>query len=372
MNIQQALFGQASSRTRWLIVGSFAVVLLLEYVTPPDYVFGYLYIGPILLANARLNRANTFRVTLLAAFLTMANLWIPADKPVVASTIADRLIAVMALIVTGVLSSRIRRSEDAIARQQAQLQAQAQLAAMREDFVSTLTHDLKTPLLGAIETIKAFQRGEFGAVTIEQTAVLNTMVRSHRTTLQMVETMLDVYRNDAEGLTLKLQPIDLANLAEAVLTTLRELASIRRIHLSLSYGESEFRRTLWVEGDALQLQRVFANLLTNSINHSPRGGRVEIVLESQPSYQIVKVLDEGQGITPDELPLLFGRFYQGHGDRQAKGSGLGLYLTRQIIEAHHGTLWAENRSPQGALFGFRLPTAAMPNSTNPSVKSAEF
>ncbi|PSB34352.1 sensor histidine kinase [Stenomitos frigidus] len=360
-SIQTTFFGQeTASRIRWLIVGSFAVVLLLEYSTPPDYVFGYLYIAPILLTNARLNQWRTFQVTLMAAALTMANLWLPTNKAVIASTIASRIIAVMALVVTGVLSSRIRRSEDAIARQKAQLQSQEQLAGMREDFVSTLTHDLKTPLLGAIETIKAFQRGEFGSTTTAQTAVLDTMVRSHRTTLQMVETMLDIYRNDSEGLTLSLQPVDLASLAEAVLATLREMASIRRIHLSLNYGDSDFRRTLWVEGDALQLQRVFANLLTNSINHSPRGGRVEIVLESQPSYQVVKVLDEGQGITPDELPLLFERFYQGHGDRQAKGSGLGLYLTRQIIEAHHGTLWAENRSPQGALFGFRLPTATMP------------
>jgi two-component system NarL family sensor kinase len=363
-SIQKTLLGQEPSlRIRWLIAGSFAIVLLLEYTTPADFVFGYLYIGPILLANARLNRVGSLQVTLLAALLTLSNLWLPGDKGMDTSTLANRLIVVMALVVTGILSDRIRRSEDAIARQKAQLESQEQLAGMREDFVSTLTHDLKTPLLGAIETIKAFQRGEFGAVATAQTAVLAAIVRSHQTTLQMVETMLDVYRNDSEGLTLHLQPIDLASLAEDALTHLRELASTRRVHLSLNYGASDFRRTLWVEGDALQLQRVFANLLTNGINHSPRGGRVEIVLESQASYQVVKVLDEGQGITADELPRLFERFYQGHGDRQAKGSGLGLYLTRQIIEAHKGTLWAANRSPQGALFGFRLPIAAMPSTT---------
>lgn len=376
-SIQKTLFGQeTSSRILWLIAGSFAIVLMLEYSTPPDYVFGYLYIGPILLANARLNRTGTVQVTLLAALLTLSNLWLPGDKAFDASTLANRLIVVMALVVTGILSDRLRCSEDAIARQKAQLETQEQLADMREDFVSTLTHDLKTPLLGTIETIKAFQRGEFGTVATAQTAVLNAMVRSHQTTLQMVETMLDVYRNDSEGLTLHRQPINLASLAEDALTHLREFASTRRVHLNLSYGASDFRRTLWVEGDALQLQRVFANLLTNGINHSPRGGRVEIVLESQSSYQIVKVLDEGQGITADELPRLFERFYQGHGDRQAKGSGLGLYLTRQIIEAHNGTLWAANRSPQGAVFGFRLPIAAMPNTTNPSanasVKNAEI
>lgn len=82
---------------------------------------------------------------------------------------------------------------------------------------------------------------------------------------------------------------------------------------------------------------------------------MEVVLESDSAYQVVKVIDNKPGITVDELPHLLERFYQGHSDRQAKGSGLGLYLTRQLIEAHGGTIWAENRIPQGALFGFKLP-----------------
>ena len=73
-----------------------------------------------------------------------------------------------------------------------------------------------------------------------------------------------------------------------------------------------------------------------------------------PSLRLC-LLKPGLGITAEELPRLFERFYQGHSARQAKGSGLGLYLTRQIIEAHSGTIWAENRLPRGALFGFRLP-----------------
>jgi two-component system NarL family sensor kinase len=76
---------------------------------------------------------------------------------------------------------------------------------------------------------------------------------------------------------------------------------------------------------------------------------VEIVLESDSSYQVVKIVDNGRGITPDELPRLFERFYQGHSDRQSMGSGLGLYLTRQIIEAHGGTVWGKNRFSQETL-----------------------
>ena len=82
---------------------------------------------------------------------------------------------------------------------------------------------------------------------------------------------------------------------------------------------------------------------------------MEVVLEFYSGDQGVKILDSGQGITEEELPHLFERFYQGNSDRHASGSGLGLYLTRQIITAHGGTIWAENRSPRGALFGFRLP-----------------
>ncbi|NJR59501.1 MAG: HAMP domain-containing histidine kinase [Cyanobacteria bacterium CRU_2_1] len=343
-------------RTRmfWIIFGLFLIVAGLEYITPPDYVFGYLYIGPILLAGSRLNRSTTIRFTIAAAILTILNGWVPNKYIVEASTVASRLIAVLALVVTGFLNDRNRCYQEVMVQQQAKLEAQEQLASVREDFASTLTHDLKTPMLGAIETIKAFQKGQFGEVQPTQQKVLATMIRSHRTSLQLVETLLDVYRNDTQGLTLELAPVDLVTIAQEVASSLFDLAASRRVHLSFNYGDSDFRKFLWVNGDAFQLQRVFANLLTNAINHTPRGGKVEIVLEPHSSYQIAKIIDTGAGITSEELPYLFERFYQGHSDRQAKGSGLGLYLTRQIIEAHSGTIWAENRSPHGAIFAFRL------------------
>lgn len=342
-------------QVRWLIVSLFLVVAMLEFATPSEYVFGYLYTGPILLTNSRLSRLAKLQVTLIASGLTLLNLFVPKIETIPLATVANRLIAVMALAVTGWLSSRNQQYEVAIAQAKAQLQSQQHLARMREDFVSTLSHDLKTPILGAIETIKAFEQGKFGPIASTQQRVLATMARSHQTTLQLVETLLDIYRNDTEGLTLQLAPVNLVTLVEEVIATLIELSAARRVYISISYGPSDFRRALWVNGDALQLQRVFVNLLTNGINHSPRGGKVEVMMESQAGYQVVKVLDRGLGITADELPYLFERFYQGHSDRQAKGSGLGLYLSRQIIDAHGGTIWAENRSPHGALFGFRLP-----------------
>ena len=343
-------------KIRLQIISLFAIVLTLEFLTPTDYVFGYLYTGPILLTNARLGRMATLIATVLAVFFTLLNIWVPAGEPVRAATIASRLIAVLSLVVTGGLSDRIRRNEEAISRQQTQIQAQAQLARLREDFASTLTHDLKTPLLGAIETINAFEQAQFGPISATQATVLATMKRSHHTSLQLVETLLDVYRNDAEGLILQMAPLDLTTLAAEVASNLAELAASRQVYIAVQQGQSEFRRSLWVHGDAFQLQRVLNNLVINAINHSPRGERVEIVLEPQAAYQVVKIIDRGAGIKPDEFPYLFERFFQGQSDRQAKGSGLGLYLSRQIVEAHNGTIWAENRVPTGAIFSFKLPT----------------
>lgn len=347
----------------WVVVGLFAIVLLLEFSTPPEYVFGYLYIGPILLASAHLSRRTTFTATIVACGLTLLNVWVPIAETITAATIADRLIAILALVVTGILSDRNRLYQQALLQQQAKLQAQEKLASVREDFASTLTHDLKTPLLGAIETLKAFKQESFGPVQSVQRSVLDTIVRSHQTTLQMVETLLDVYRNDNEGLNLRIAPVDLGAIAEEVAVSLTALAASRRVHISFSYGASDFRQFLWVEGDTFQLQRVFANLLTNAINHSPRGGKVEVVLEGSSSYQTIKVIDNGAGVRAEELPHLFERFYQGQSDRQAKGSGLGLYLSRQIVEAHSGTIWAENRRPTGAIFAFRLPVLVHSQST---------
>ncbi len=338
------------------IAGLFIAILILEFSTPVDYLFGYLYTVPILLASFRFGRTAAIYATTIAVILTLSYIWIPSGQIVTMPMVVDRSIASATLMLAGWLSENNHSYRAAIAKQQAHLDIQQQLVRLREDFASTLTHDLKTPLLGGIATLEAFQAEKFGAVTEMQQQVLAMMFRSHQTSLQLVETLLDVYRNDTEGLKLSLAPVDLTALAQEVVTTLSPLAAADRIYLSLNYGASDFRQSLWVNGDRFQLQRVFTNLLKNAIDHSRRGERVEIVLESHAHQQVVKILDSGSGITTTELPYLFQRFYQGHSDRQAQGTGLGLYLCRQIIEAHQGIIWAENRDSSGAMFGFKLFT----------------
>lgn len=369
MTSSKATFKSKHSRpgSSLIIAALFLIIFLFEFATPPDFVFGYVYTGPILLAGSWYGYRATYKVTFVAVFLTMLNLWVPVGSLVTTSGVINRIIASLSLMVTGFLSQRLRRSTEAINLTQAKLEAQQKLVQLREDFASTLTHDLKTPILGAIETLKAFQQEKFGTVSSPQQKVLATMVRSHDSSLQLLETLLDVYRNDTEGLKLNWETLDLVTIAEEAASTLTDLAASRRVFISFRYGDSDFRSSLWVKGDALQLQRVFTNLLVNAINHSLRGGIVEVVLETQTSYQVVKILDTGAGIQAEQFTHLFERFYQGNSDRRAKGFGLGLYLSRQIVEAHGGIIWAENRESMnknvlstnsGAIFGFKLPVYA--------------
>jgi two-component system, NarL family, sensor kinase len=350
-----ANFALMRPHDRLLIGLSLTIVTVLDFFTPVEYVMGYLYLCPLLLATGRLTRRGIFVLTALMVGLVLLDLLLPHHPSVRLSALINRLIAAIALIVTAFLGDRNATYLQAIATQQAQLQANTQVESMREDFAGTLAHDLKTPLLGAISTLDAFIQGEFGPLAIAQTPVLATMARSHQTSLKLLDTLLDVYRNDTQGLQLQLEPIDLTPLVEEMANQVATLARHRQVQIIIRHGASEFRRSLWVKADALQLQRVLMNLLVNAVNHSRRGDRVEVVLKSQGLQQSVQVLDQGAGLKHEELAQLFQRFYQGASDRQAKGSGLGLYLARQIIAAHQGTIWAENRSPQGATFGFQLP-----------------
>jgi two-component system, NarL family, sensor kinase len=348
-------------RSSWLIAIAFLLVAILDFLTPQEWIFGYLYILPLLVFNQTYRQGKILKLSIATAILTLLNLCFPIIDKISIVTLTNRLIAVMALIITGCLCDRNRYLQTEIIKQQTKLISQEQLAGMRADFISTLTHDLKTPLLGAIELLKALIAGQFGLININQKKVLATIQRSHENTINLVMTMLDIYHNDLEGLKLQCESVNLVTLAEEEITLLSDLAVTRQVYLSLNYGQSDFRRFFWVNADKFQLQRVFENLLINGINHSPRGGKIEIIMESQGDDHIVRILDNGPGIKTEQLTHLFERFYQGQSNRQAKGSGLGLYLSRQIIEAHGGIIWAENSLLQGAIFNFRLPAIPPPS-----------
>ncbi|MEY2978483.1 MAG: sensor histidine kinase [Prochlorotrichaceae cyanobacterium] len=347
------------------------LVTVLDYITPPEYIFGYLYSVAILLtAHSNLPRRAIATVTGLSMGLTALGLLLGSGlhlEVLTLSTLSNRLTVMTALAITGRLVDRNRTYGQAIAEQRLQLESQAQLAELRQDFSSTLAHDLKPPLLGAIETLQAFNRGQFGSVSASQQGAIDIMIRSHQSTLKLVNTIQDIYRYELIGIHLDQQVVNLVPLTTETIATLQALAHSRNIHLEVTVTPSA-ETALWVKGDPWHLQRVFSNLLINGINHAPRGTTVNLHLIQGTTYHELKVSDQGLGIAPGDLIHLFDRFYQGSSDRQTQGSGLGLYLARQLVEAHGGTIWAENQMPHGAIFSLQLPALTQ----DAGIPSGEF
>ncbi len=230
------------------------------------------------------------------------------------------------------------------------------IAREREDFVSRLTHDLRTPLVAADRMLMLFQQGALGEQSPPMKEAITTMARSNRNLLAMVNTLLEVYRYEAGRKTLIFSPVELRGLLEEIVQEVKPLADEKNLSI---YLQSQDQVVSKVMGDRLELHRVFTNLIGNAIKFTERGSIGVRLKDSIPtnnssgSWVIVEVSDTGPGITPEDQALLFERFRTGSHKRS--GSGLGLHLSRRIVEAHQGTIEVQSEVGKGSLFVVRLP-----------------
>jgi signal transduction histidine kinase len=237
-----------------------------------------------------------------------------------------------------------------------------QMVRMREDFVSRLTHDLRTPLIAANSVLDLLAQGALGEISEEILEALSTLARSNRNLLQMVNILLEVYRYESERKVLNFTTVDVKAPIEEVLQELTPLAERKKLSLNLKVLNAERDRFL-VNGDRLELHRLFMNLIGNAIKFTDRGWikinlRQALVAEDDKSSEfkawlIISIEDSGAGIAPQELPFLFNRFQVGNHRRA--GSGLGLHLSRQIVETHQGTIALKSELGRGSTFVVRLP-----------------
>ncbi|MBO9540598.1 PAS domain S-box protein [bacterium] len=220
----------------------------------------------------------------------------------------------------------------------------------REDFIATLVHDLRTPVLAAIKALGHLKDDRFGPLAPAQAEVSQAILDSHQDLLAMINSLVDVYRYEGGQKELVLEPVALAPLARRCANELTPLFEAAKVRL-----ETHLPEEAAAFADALELKRVLINLLSNAIAHSPHGGTVRLSAETQADRLCVRVTDEGPGLSTDEQGLLFGRFVQPR--PRAGGSGLGLYLCRQILVAHGGEIGVESAPGQGATFWFQLMSA---------------
>ncbi|MEB3216781.1 MAG: hybrid sensor histidine kinase/response regulator [Nostocales cyanobacterium 94392] len=228
-----------------------------------------------------------------------------------------------------------------------------EIARQREDFVSRLTHDLRTPLVAEERMMILFLEGALGELSPSMQEALTIMARSNSNLLAMVNTLLEVYRFEAGRKTLAFLPVDIPKLIEEVKSELSPLAEQKGLVIKVDANEMAIATKIM--GDRLELHRLFTNLVGNAIKFTDNGS-ITISLEADTTdcgTITIKIIDTGQGISPEQQATLFERFRPGSHKRS--GSGLGLYLSRRIVEAHQGTIEINSQIGKGSVFTVILP-----------------
>ncbi len=248
-------------------------------------------------------------------------------------------------------SMRDRALVEAAERKIAQESAEA-ANRIKDEFLAILSHELRTPLNPILGWSKLLKSRKLNEASTKQ--AIETIERNAKLQVQLIDDLLDVSRILRGKLKLNLATIDLASIVQAALQTICLSAEVKSIEILLEL-QNDIGKVL---GDANRLQQVICNLLTNAVKFTPAGGKVEIHLEEVDSQIQMRVTDTGIGITPEFLPYIFEYFRQADSTTTRKfgGLGLGLAISRHLIELHGGTIMAESAGEgQGASFTLRLP-----------------
>ena len=271
------------------------------------------------------------------------------------------LAALGLLSYTGARSARAFRNA-ALAEENERLYKQTQdILRVRDEFLSSVSHDLRTPLT-TIRGLTQLSQRQLGRMELSESAALqrslNGVERASRTMGRMIDDLLDISRIEAgRPISLNRQPTDLVALARQVVEEQQVLTQKHRITLETT---SETLSGFW---DPARLERVLINLISNAVKYSPDGGDVAVSLtatapdHAEDCWAEVRVQDAGLGIPAGNLPHIFEQFHRGSNVSELQGLGIGLAGARQAVEQHGGTLEAESTEGEGATFILRLPIA---------------
>lgn len=226
-----------------------------------------------------------------------------------------------------------------------------ELEQIREDFSATLAHDLRVPILAEKNTLQFFIKGTFGEISDKQKEALENMLESNKDLLNLVNNLLDVYKYDAVPIEFKKEPADIKALVVECLNEISPLA-VKNSH-SLENNIQDEIPILNI--DKREIKRVVLNLLNNAITYTQQSGSISVESKINENEVIIKVKDNGRGISEADIDKIFDRYFSKAIKFRKVGTGLGLYLSKQIIEAHNGKIWAESKPDKGSAFYFSLP-----------------
>jgi PAS domain S-box-containing protein len=230
-----------------------------------------------------------------------------------------------------------------------------QLEEMKVDFVSMAAHELRTPLTAIRGYTSLLQMHYATQLDAPAKELLTRLLVSTTNLTNLIDNLLSVSRIERNNLTVETKPLDLSIIAKDIFTSFEQQAQTKKQHFTLNIPT----KLPLVMADPFRIGQVFINLIGNALNYTPEGGAVIVSIFDKASYLEISVQDTGEGIPKDALPRLFTKFFRVSGslEQGSKGTGLGLYITKSIIELHKGKIWAESILGKGSTFSFTIPTA---------------
>ncbi|CAM6003177.1 unnamed protein product [Sphagnum balticum] len=228
-----------------------------------------------------------------------------------------------------------------------------ELEQSREDFIAALAHDIKNPLVGTGHVLTSITSGSLGPIDDEHKSLLKMLSQTNDGILLMLHNLLDIYKFEAGAVTLRFEPLNLKHLMVEVLAAVAPMAAEKnievkhRLPLELSI----------IKADKGSINRLLSNLLFNALEFSPENGTITIEARNECDFVAIETSDQGQGMSKEEQASLFKRFGQGKNKQYKVGPsiGLGLYLCKEIVDAHHGLIECKSELGKGTTFTVRLP-----------------
>ena len=227
-----------------------------------------------------------------------------------------------------------------------------QLDEMKSDFVNMVAHELRSPLVSIRQQNSVLLEGLAGPLGDRQKDLIKRGMRKIDQLLELITDLLDIAKIEAGKHVQHLVPTDIEPIIQEAISLLEPRARAQGIEIT--YASADPSQVL---ADPKRIEEVFNNLITNAINYSPDGGKVDIAVAGLGEYMEIWIKDTGVGILEEELPKIFDKFYRVKHPktRQVMGTGLGLAIVKGIIDAHHGTIQVESTPDKGTTFRILLP-----------------
>ncbi len=229
---------------------------------------------------------------------------------------------------------------------------------LRRNLTADVAHELRTPLHIIQGNLEALLDGIYPA----DPEHINLLLDETRNLTRLVEDLRTLSLAEAGQLPMVYRPVKISELFDDIATSFSGQAEVAGVNLMIDPGSND--PGLVIQGDAGRLDQVLTNLVANALRHTPQGGSIHLKGIAQPDGVNILVTDNGSGISPQDLPFIFDRFWRGDHRRQ-ETSGLGLAIARRLVEAHHGIITVESQPAQGTTFTINLPYGPVSGSSAP-------